>query len=239
MGDPIGVTHVLVVDDDAMVRSGIEMLVSAHPDLEVAGAVADGLHAVAAARELRPDVVLMDLSMPGLDGVQATRAIIDDSALDGATPRVLALTTFGDDETVLAVLHAGASGFIVKDSAPLHLPAAIRTIAAGRGWLDPTVTTPVIDALRRANPPDRATLGERLAGLTERELEILTLLADGLSNAEIARGLFVSEATVRTHVSRILMKTDSRDRTQAVVLAFRCGLVPSAPGGARSTKETP
>lgn len=219
-------TTLLVVDDDAMVRSGIAMLLAVHADLQIVGEAAAGDEAVVLARELGPDVVLMDINMPGVDGVAATRELLGASPAGRSTPRVLALTTFDDDETVLRVIHAGASGFIVKDSAPSLLAEAVRSVAAGNSWLDPSVTSPVLEAVRREQPPERDRLTGRLATLTERELQVLRLMADGLTNREIGRRFVVSEATVRTHVSRILMKTDCRDRTQAVVLAYRAGLVP-------------
>lgn len=228
-------TTLLVVDDDAMVRSGIAMLLAVHADLQIVGEAAAGDEAVTLAHELAPDVVLMDINMPGLDGVSATRALLGgNGAENGTAPaacrsRVLALTTFDDDETVLRVIRAGASGFIVKDSAPTLLAEAVRAVAAGNSWLDPSVTSPVLEALRREQPPERERLTGRVATLTERELQVLRLMADGLTNREIGRRFVVSEATVRTHVSRILMKTDCRDRTQAVVLAYRAGLVPVPP----------
>lgn len=224
-------TTLLVVDDDAMVRSGIAMLLAVHADLQIVGEAAAGEEAVALAHELTPDVVLMDINMPGLDGVAATRALLHrNGTADGpCRSRVLALTTFDDDETVLRVIRAGASGFIVKDSAPTLLAEAVRAVAAGNSWLDPSVTSPVLEALRREQPPERERLTGRVATLTERELQVLRLMADGLTNREIGRRFVVSEATVRTHVSRILMKTDCRDRTQAVVLAYRAGLVPVPP----------
>lgn len=236
-------TTLLVVDDDAMVRSGIAMLLAVHSDLQIVGEAADGAEAVVLAGELGPEVVLMDVNMPGLDGVAATRQLLgeggsvsaggagtDAGTRDGGrgkpSPRVLALTTFDDDDTVMRVIRAGASGFIVKDSAPSMLAEAVRAVAAGNSWLDPSVTSPVLDALRREQPPEREHLTGRLASLTDRELQVLRLMADGLTNGEIGRRFVVSEATVRTHVSRILMKTDCHDRTQAVVLAYRSGLVP-------------
>ncbi|MDO5696579.1 MAG: response regulator transcription factor [Dermatophilus congolensis] len=241
-------TTLLVVDDDAMVRSGIAMLLAVHPDLQIIGEAADGAEAVVMADEKSPDVVLMDINMPGLDGVSATRRLLGEG--DGGSrgggrgkppPRVLALTTFDDEGTVLRVIRAGASGFIVKDTAPALLAEAVRAVAAGNSWLDPSVTSPVLDALRREQPPERDRLTGRLATLTERELQVLRLMADGLTNAEIGRRFVVSEATVRTHVSRILMKTDCHDRTQAVVLAYRSGLVPvsAPPSPASGTENEP
>lgn len=216
-------TRLLVVDDDALVRSGIAMLLAADPGVEIVGEAADGIAALELATELGPDVVLMDLGLPLLDGVEATRHLVDGGRPDGR-PHILVLTTFDDDETVLRALRAGADGFLVKDSAPQRLTEAVRAVAGGHSWLDPCVTSPVLDAFRRAQV-DRRDLVDPLVELTARELDVLRLMAQGMSNREIADAFVVSEATVRTHVSRILMKTDSRDRTQAVVLAYRSGLV--------------
>lgn len=220
-------TRVLIADDDALVRGGIAMLLTGQPDLDIVGQVGDGGAAVAQAVALRVDVVIMDLRMPGVDGVQATRRLTSDRPEDpDALTKVLVLTTFNDDESVYAALRAGASGFLVKDSAPQHLLTAVRTIAAGEGWLDTSVAGSVIKAVG-ALPEVRSTAatGGLIARLTPREQEVLELMAHGLSNSDIRERLTLSEATVRTHVSRIVMKTGSRDRTQAVVLAYRSGLV--------------
>lgn len=217
--------RLLVVDDDALVRSGIAMLLADQGDIEIVGEAADGLAAVESADHLAPDVVLMDLGLPVLEGTEAIRQIVERRAAQ-PRPRVLALTTFDDDDTVLRALRAGADGFLVKDSAPTRLAEALHAVAAGHSWLDPTVTSPVLDVLRRQRALERPTDDHPLAELTPRELDVLRLMAHGLSNREIGEAFVVSEATVRTHVSRILMKTDSRDRTQAVVLAYRCGAVP-------------
>ena len=216
--------RVLVADDQALVRGGILMVLAGHPQLEVIGEATNGAEAVALAGELRPDVVIMDLKMPGMDGIEATRAVVENSAGGDDLIKVLVLTTFNDDASVLGALRAGASGFLVKDEAPIHLIDAVLAIAAGNSWIDPTVTGQVIKALGEA-PRVGAGSDARLSALTPREREVLVLMAHGMSNGDITKKLFVSEATVRTHVSRILMKTGSRDRTEAVVLAYQSRLV--------------
>ncbi|WP_448640489.1 response regulator [Geodermatophilus sp. URMC 63] len=210
--------RVLVADDQAMVRAGFRMLLSREEDVEVVGEAATGLQAVREAARLAPTVVLMDIRMPELDGLEATRRIL--AADPGA--RVLVLTTFDLDEYVYEALRAGASGFVLKDDPPESLLAAIRVVAAGDALLSPTVTRRVIERFARLPAPDPAP---SLAGLTAREREVLRLVARGLSNAEIARELFISEGTVKTHVTHLLTKLDLRDRVQAVVLAHRSGLV--------------
>ena len=213
--------RVLIADDQAMMRAGFRMILEAQPDIEVVGEAGDGLEAVEAAARLRPDVVLMDIRMPRLDGVEATRRL--------GGHKVLILTTFGLDEYIVETLRAGASGFLLKDAPPEELVKAVRVVAAGDALLSPAVTrqlldrvVPALDAPEREPPPG-------FDELTDRELEVLKLLAQGLSNAEIAARLIVGEATVKTHVSRILMKLGLRDRVQAVVLAYEAGLVhPSA-----------
>jgi DNA-binding NarL/FixJ family response regulator len=209
--------RVLIADDQSMVRAGFRMLLSGEPDIEVVAEASNGLEAVAQAR--RPDlaVILMDIRMPELDGLEATRRIL---AANGAA-RVLILTTFGLDEYVYEALCAGASGFVLKDDPPEQLISAVRTVAAGNALLSPAITKRVIRQfarLPRAAPPKE--LGE----LTEREHEILRLIATGLSNAEIGRQLFIGETTVKTHVTHILQKLRLRDRVQAVVLAYQAGL---------------
>jgi DNA-binding NarL/FixJ family response regulator len=215
--------RVVVADDQALVRGGILMVLAGHPQLEVIGEATNGAEAVALAGELRPDVVIMDLKMPGMDGIEATRAVVENSAGGDDLIKVLVLTTFNDDASVLGALRAGASGFLVKDEAPIHLIDAVLAIAAGNSWIDPTVTGQVIKALGEA-PRVGAGSDTRLSALTPREREVLVLMAHGMSNGDITKKLFLSEATVRTHVSRILMKTGSRDRTEGVV-AYQSRLV--------------
>jgi DNA-binding NarL/FixJ family response regulator len=218
------VIRVLVADDQALVRAGFRAILEAQEDLEVVGEAADGGEAVTIAREVRPDVVLMDVRMPGVDGIEATRRLV----LDGDAPRVLMLTTFDLDEYVYEAMKAGASGFLLKDAPRDQLVGAVRTVAAGDALLAPALVRRLIeDFVRR--PPPGARSPTDLAELTERELEVLALIARGLANAEIAAQLFLSEATVRTHVSHILAKLGLRDRVQAVVLAYETGLV--QPGG--------
>ena len=211
--------RVLVADDQRLVRSGFRMILRADPELDVVGEAGDGEEAVKLAGVLRPDVVLMDVRMPKLDGIEATRRI-----LDGPEPRphVLVLTTFDLDEYVFGALRAGASGFLLKDAPEEQLAAAIRVAAEGGSMFAPSVTRRLIERFARENeaPPPPA-----LDELTARELEVLRMLARGLSNAEIAAELVVSEHTVKTHVARVLGKLDLRDRVQAVVLAYECGLV--------------
>ncbi|MCU0270643.1 MAG: response regulator transcription factor [Acidimicrobiales bacterium] len=215
--------RVLVVDDQALVRTGFAMILSAEADLEVVGDAADGLEAVARTRELRPDVVLMDIRMPNLDGVEATRRLAGPGVEDPA--RVLVLTTFDLDDYVYAALQAGASGFLLKDAPPEELVHAIRVVAGGDALIDPSVTRRLIEQFARSRPGAPAPPPPGLAELTEREVEVLRALARGLSNAEIAAELYVSETTVKTHVGHILTKLGLRDRVQAVVVAYESGLV--------------
>jgi DNA-binding NarL/FixJ family response regulator len=213
---------VLIVDDQALVRAGFRMILDAEEDIEVAGEAADGEEAVAAVQQLRPDVVLMDVRMPVLDGIEATRRVLADGGTDA---KVVMLTTFDMDEYVYDALRAGASGFLLKDVPPEQLVAGIRAVSKGDALLAPSVTRRVIEEFVRRPPRAVQTLPPALAELTARELEVLKLIARGLSNAEIAKELFVSETTVKTHVAHVLTKLDVRDRVQAVVLAYETGLV--------------
>jgi DNA-binding NarL/FixJ family response regulator len=209
--------RVLVADDQAMVRAGFRLLLAREPDIDVVAEARTGLEAVQQAARFTPTVVLMDIRMPELDGLQATRDIVDADP----SARVLILTTFDLDEYVYEALHAGASGFVLKDDPPEQLLGALRTVAAGDALLSPAVTKRVIRQfarLRHPGPP------EAVAELTARELDIFRLIADGLSNAEIGERLFIGETTVKTHVTHILQKLDLRDRVQAVVLAYQTGL---------------
>jgi DNA-binding NarL/FixJ family response regulator len=211
------VIRVLLADDQTLVRTGFRAILSAESDIEVVGEAADGREAIEQAALRQVDVVLMDIRMPGTDGIEATRRIV------GTGPRVLILTTFDVDELVYAALREGASGFLLKDAPADQLLTAIRVVAKGDALLDPAITRRLIaDFAQR--PPHRDRPAE-LTELTDRELEVLRLVARGLSNAEIGKALFVGEATVKTHMSRILRKLDLRDRVQAVVFAYECGLV--------------
>jgi DNA-binding NarL/FixJ family response regulator len=213
--------RVLLADDQALVRSGFRSLLEARDDLEVVGEAASGEEAVAQARALRPDVVLMDIRMPGLDGLEATRQIAADSRL--AAVRVVILTTFGLDEYLFDALRYGASGFLVKDTEPADLVTAVRVVAAGDALISPGMTRRLVEEFAaRAKPSHTA---RELEVLTDREKEVLILVAGGLTNDEIGRRLYMSPATARTHVSRALTKLGARDRTQLVVLAYETGLV--------------
>ncbi len=219
--------RVIIADDQALVRAGFRVLLEAAADIEVIGEAENGEEAVALAGELSPDVILMDIRMPEVDGLEATRRILGDAGEDcgeSPLPRVLVLTTFGADEYVYEALRVGASGFLLKDTEPEALVDAVRVVARGDALLAPSVTRRLISEfaerpeVRRAHPDD-------LAALTERELEILSEVAHGLSNDEIAKKLFISPATSKTHVSRVMMKLHARDRAQLVVMAYECGLV--------------
>jgi DNA-binding NarL/FixJ family response regulator len=219
VSDPI---RVLIVDDQSLVRAGFRMILDAEAGLEVVGEAADGLEAVAAARDTGPDVILMDVRMPNVDGLEATRRILDGR---DSGPRVLILTTFDLDEYVYEALRAGASGFLLKDTPPEQLVDAIHVVARGEALLSPSITRRVIEQFVSRPPDSVRKPPAELAELTARELEMLRYLARGLSNAEIGREAFVSETTVKTHVARILMKLRLRDRVQAVVFAYEHGIV--------------
>jgi DNA-binding NarL/FixJ family response regulator len=213
--------RVVIADDQAMVRKGFRLLLEDEPDIEVVGEAADGYEAIAAARRLRPDVALMDIRMPNLDGLEATRRLL---AGNETPTRVLILTTFELNEYVYQALRAGASGFLIKDAPAEQLIDAVRIVAAGDALLSPSVTRKVIEEFARlpAPSPDPPPA---LEALTAREIEVLRLIAKGLSNPEIAHTLVLSGTTVKTHVSHLLTKLDLRDRTQAVVLAYETGLI--------------
>jgi DNA-binding NarL/FixJ family response regulator len=225
------VIRVLLADDQALIRAGFHVLIDAAGDLQVVGEAVDGAQAVDLARSERADVVLMDIRMPGVDGLEATRRISADEDLAGV--KVIILTTFESDEYVYQAIRAGASGFLVKDTEPADLLQAVRVVARGDALLSPSVTRRLITDL--ATRPERPPAGDRnagpLNGLTEREREVLGLVAEGLSNDEIAARLFLSPLTSKTHVSRIMTKVNARDRAQLVVLAYETGLV--TPGGRR------
>ena len=212
--------RVLLADDQTLVRSGFRMILRSDGELEVVGEAADGVEAVTLARELRPDVVLMDVRMPKVDGIEATRRIMRG---DEPRPHVLVLTTFDLDEYVFGALRAGASGFLLKDAPEEQLLAAIRVAAGGGALFSPSVTTRLIERFASLDGAEATPVD--LSSLTEREREVLVLLARGLSNAEIAAQLVVSDHTVKTHVARILRKLELRDRTQAVIAAYESGLV--------------
>jgi DNA-binding NarL/FixJ family response regulator len=219
--------RVLIADDQQLVRSGFRMILESEEGLEVVAEAADGREAVAAVRRLKPDVALMDLRMPVMDGIAATAEIAADHEIP---TRILVVTTFDTEEHVYAALRAGASGFVLKDAPPEELAAAVRLVASGEALLAPSVTRRVIEEFARVSrqPGARSSLED----LTEREVEVLRLVARGLSNAEIAGELIIGETTVKTHVGNILMKLDVRDRAQAVVAAYESGLV--TPGAASS-----
>ncbi|MGW3952462.1 response regulator [Streptomyces sp. NPDC004752] len=227
-------TRVIIVDDQAMVRAGFAALLAAQSDIDVVGEAPDGAQGVELSRRTHPDVVLMDVRMPEMDGLQAARRILAPPPGGGGTalgehrPRVLMLTTFDVDDYVYEALRAGASGFLLKDAPPADLIAAVRVVASGDALLAPSVTRRLIADFARQRPAARGKPALRLKALTERETEVLTLVARGLSNAEIAQTLVLAEQTVKTHVSRVLTKLGLRDRAQAVVFAYESGLV--APG---------
>ncbi|MGH3853471.1 MAG: response regulator [Pseudonocardiaceae bacterium] len=218
--------RVVVVDDQPLVRAGITMLVNAEEDIAVVAEAANGQEALTQLRAERPDVVLMDVRMPGTDGIEATRAVADEglTARDGQPIRVIILTTYHVDEAVYAALRAGASGFLLKDAAPAEIATAIRAVAAGEGWLGAAVTRRLIDDFA-AQPAQNTPTPAEMNQLTRREREVLTLLARGLSNSDVAAKLFISEATVKTHLARVMAKLNVREKSQAVAAAYQTGLV--------------
>jgi DNA-binding NarL/FixJ family response regulator len=223
------VIRIVVVDDQPLVRVGISMLVNAEEDITVVAEAANGQEALIQVRAHRPDVVLMDVRMPGTDGIAATRSVVEEGlhAQSGQLVRVIILTTYHIEEAVYAALRAGASGFLLKDAAPTEIVAAIRAVAAGEAWLDPTVTRQLIDDF--FNRPEPNVFTSEMAQLTPREREVLVLVAQGLSNADVAVKLFISEATVRAHLSHVIAKLGVREKSQAVVAAYQTRLVQLPP----------
>jgi DNA-binding NarL/FixJ family response regulator len=214
-------TDVLIADDQALVRVGLRKILDNEPEMNVVGEAGDGQDAIAAARQLQPDIILMDIRMPVLDGIEATRRIVGDRP----AARVLILTTFGLDTYVYEALRAGASGFMLKDAPPEEITAAVRIVARGEALLAPAITRAVIEEFTRAPAATIAVPPPALTELTPREREVLDLLAGGLSNPEICQRLVISEATAKTHVARIIQKLDLRDRVQAVIYAYETGLI--------------
>jgi DNA-binding NarL/FixJ family response regulator len=227
------VTRVLIADDDDLMRAGLVELLTADPQIEIIGQASTGRQAVERARQLAPDVVLMDVRMPDLDGISATREL----ARAAPATRVLILTTFEQDDYIFGALHAGASGFLLKRARPEELIAAVHTVAAGEALLSPSVTRRVIDRMAQQPTPELADQA-KLDGLTPREREVLELIARGLSNREIAATLAVEESTIRTHVKRLLMKLGLRDRVQAVIFAYETGLNRPAVGAKPARPQT-
>jgi DNA-binding NarL/FixJ family response regulator len=229
--------RIAIADDEGVVRAGLRMILEAEDDLQVAGEAADGAEAIEVVRRTKPDVALMDIRMPGTDGITAARTLTS----EGTDTRIVMLTTFDQDEYLYEALRAGTSGFLLKAAPPEQLVAAIRTVAAGDALLAPAVTRRVIEAFADRGGPPAKDLSAAVEELTARELEVLTHLARGESNAEIARAFVVEESTVKTHVARVLMKLGLRDRIQAVVFAYESGLVragegnPAAAGDAYSS----
>jgi DNA-binding NarL/FixJ family response regulator len=218
--------RVLVVDDQPLARAGIKMLLQAEEDIDIVAEAADGEQALTQARAQRPDVILMDVRMPGTDGVEATRAVIDEglTSQTGQPIGIIIFTTYDIDEAVYAALRAGASGFVIKDAAPIEIVAAIHAVATGEAWLDPTITRRLIDQFT-TRPKPSAAMPAEMDLLTPREREVLILLAQGLSSSEVSRQLYISEATVKTHLAHVMAKLGVRDKAQAVIAAYQSGLV--------------
>lgn len=215
--------RVLIVDDQALIRAGFAMILGTEKDIDVVGEATNGVEALSQARHLKPDVILMDIRMPEMDGITATRALCEPTDNAADCPKVIILTTFDLDDYVYDALRAGASGFLLKDTPPEDLAAAIRVVASGEALLSPSITRKLLEEFTRT--PAAPQPSPALNDLTEREEEVLRELARGLSNSEIAEALFVSETTVKTHISHILTKLELRDRVQAVVVAYESGLV--------------
>jgi DNA-binding NarL/FixJ family response regulator len=223
----VEVIRVVLADDQPLMLHGLALLLRGEPDVDVVGVAADGVEALDLARRLAPDVAVLDVRMPGLDGVEVTRRIVTELGGPPAVDHpvaVLVLTAYHDDDTVYAALRAGAAGFLLKDAAPRELLVAVRTVAAGDAWLQPSVTRRLLKEFARRADPAMPTPGE-LAALTPREREVLVAVAHGLSNSEVAAHLVVTEATVKTHLGRVFLKLGLRDRAQAVAVAYRAGLV--------------
>jgi DNA-binding NarL/FixJ family response regulator len=216
--------RVLIADDEPLVRTGIGLILRSELDIEIVGFAGDGSEALQRVQELQPDIVLMDVRMPGTDGIEATRQIVEDVATGGPDCAVLILTTYHADEAVRGALRAGASGFLLKDAAPEELVAAIRAVSSGEAWLDPAVAKRLLEEFK-GRPQTTLPSREEFSRITPREREVLVLVAHGLTNAEIADHLVVAEATVRTHVNRVLSKLGLNHRAQAVAAAYRSGLV--------------
>ncbi|MGH3851686.1 MAG: response regulator [Pseudonocardiaceae bacterium] len=223
---PTRPAHIVIADDHELARAGLRAMLDAEPDIIVVGEAGNGAEALELARRLTPDVVLMDVRMPGTDGIEATRAVADEglTARDGQPIKVIILTTYHVDEAVYAALRAGASGFLLKDAAPAEIATAIRAVAAGEGWLGAAVTRRLIDDFA-AQPAQNTPTPAEMNQLTRREREVLTLLARGLSNSDVAAKLFISEATVKTHLARVMAKLNVREKSQAVAAAYQTGLV--------------
>ena len=222
--------RVLIVDDQALVRAGFRLILETQPDIEVVGDASDGATAVRLARRHRPDVILMDVRMPGLDGIEATRQILGGTDVPGTThPRVIILTTFDLDELVYAAMQSGASGFLLKDVTPERLINSVRTVVDGDALLAPAITRRLVERFARPTAPTSGS-PDAVGSLTPRELEVFQLLARGMSNAEIGESLVVSEATVKTHVASVLGKLGVRNRAQAVILAYESGLIRASAG---------
>lgn len=226
----MNVIRVVVVDDQPMARAGMRMLLKNEEDIEVVAEAVDGQDALTKARDQRPDVILMDVRMPGTDGVAATHAVVEEklTAQSGQPIRIIIITTFDVNQAIYDALHAGASGFLLKHALPAEIAAAIRAVVAGGAWLDPSVAQRLIEQFN--TPPNlRTSTPAKMAELTAREQEVLILLAQGLSNAEVGAQLHIAEATVRTHLARVMQKLDVREKAQAVIAAYQNGLVQAMP----------